>query len=276
MKLSAKKSKGKSAMKLFKRSSERRYRVAIAALCVLMIGTSTMGALAVEVPATDDPVSSEKTIVPAEAETDDGTLEEEPSVPVDEEIDQSEDHSIRDVHITAWKWVDEEEFLQEEEGKWYLALPGADGNDLTEDVLKEMLPTEIQAELSDGKEEKLPITWDFSALNEDAKKGSFCLKATISEDYELAEGVSELSVMVEAGGAEIYENYPGTRIPLTGDDNFEDHTVQGITPAGTTINLFDYDPKIGSSDDDRLPDVAKFEDYSNGINQGALLRLCHA
>ncbi len=46
--------------------------------------------------------------------------------------------------------------------------------------------------------------------------------------------------------------------------------MKGITPAGTTVNLFDYDFGI-TGDDDVLPNGAKFENYSNGINQDALL-----
>ncbi|MCI5957818.1 MAG: fibro-slime domain-containing protein, partial [Clostridiales bacterium] len=63
------------------------------------------------------------------------------------------------------------------------------------------------------------------------------------------------------------------RRPLTNTDNLADHQVQGITPAGTTVNLFDYDPQIGSDDNDVLPNGtdATFMNHSNGINQGALL-----
>ncbi|MDO4504999.1 MAG: fibro-slime domain-containing protein [bacterium] len=73
-------------------------------------------------------------------------------------------------------------------------------------------------------------------------------------------------------GAEVYDGkYPGARRALTNTDSLADHTVQGITPAGTTVNLFDYDPQIGNRDNDLLPDGAKFENYSKGINENALL-----
>ena len=58
------------------------------------------------------------------------------------------------------------------------------------------------------------------------------------------------------------------------DDSFwAGHQVHGITPAGTTVNLFDYDPEIGSNGNDVLPGGtdASFTNHSNGINDGALL-----
>ena len=49
--------------------------------------------------------------------------------------------------------------------------------------------------------------------------------------------------------------------------------MQGLTPAGTTVNLFDYNPQIGSEGNDVLPGGpdASFTNHSNGINAGALL-----
>lgn len=97
------------------------------------------------------------------------------------------------------------------------------------------------------------------------------MDAAIGEDYALAKDVDALYVLLEYGGAEVYAGtYPGKRRALTNTDNLADHTVKGITPAGTTVNLFDYDFGI-TGDNDVLPNGAKFEDHSNGINQGALL-----
>ena len=87
-----------------------------------------------------------------------------------------------------------------------------------------------------------------------------------------AKDVDALYVLLEYGGAEVYAaTYPGERRALTGTDKLADHTVKGITPAGTTVNLFDYDPPIGNRDNDVLPDGARFENYSKGINENALL-----
>ena len=167
--------------------------------------------------------------------------------------------------------MDEEEFLTEYDGEWYLSLPGAERDDLTEELLEEMLPKKLCVELSDGETEYLPITWDFSPLSDNSQE-YYRLDAAIGEDYALAKDVDALYVLLEYGGAEVYaRTYPGKRRALTDTDNLADHTVKGITPAGTTVNLFDYDPQIGNRDNDVLPDGAKFENYSNGINESALL-----
>lgn len=85
-------------------------------------------------------------------------------------------------------------------------------------------------------------------------------------------------MVIVFGDEEAYadKTYPGTRTALTdaqknSTDFWAGHQVHGITPAGTTVNLFDYDPEIGSDGNDVLPNGAKFEDYSNGINKDALL-----
>ena len=174
-----------------------------------------------------------------------------------------------ETYIIGWTWVDEEEFLTEYDGEWYLSLPGAERDDLTEELLEEMLPKKLCVELSDGETEYLPITWDFSPLSDNSQE-YYRLDAAIGEDYALAKDVDAPYVLLEYGGAEVYAEYPGERRALTGTDNLADHTVQGITPAGTTVNLFDYDFGI-TGDDDVLPDGAKFENYSKGINENALL-----
>ncbi len=101
------------------------------------------------------------------------------------------------------------------------------------------------------------------------------MKASI-DGYTLAEDVPAPAVTILFGGAEAYAEYPGSRTLLTQEQEADDgfwagHQVHGITPAGTTVNLFDYDPEIGSDGNDVLPDGAKFENYSNGINKDALL-----
>lgn len=178
-----------------------------------------------------------------------------------------------DNDIAAWEWVDEEEFLTEYEGEWYLSLPGATAEDLTEELLNGMLPQALAVTLGDGTTETLPVTWDMSVLWEtSATNGLYRLNAALPDEYRLKDGVKAPYVLLEYGGAEVYDGkYPGVRRALTNTDSLADHTVQGITPAGTTVNLFDYDPQIGNRDNDVLPDGAKFENYSKGINENALL-----
>ena len=54
----------------------------------------------------------------------------------------------------------------------------------------------------------------------------------------MADGVSGLSVTVQLGEAETYD----TTLPSgsVADAPFQDHLVNGVSPNGTTINLFDY------------------------------------
>ena len=135
-----------------------------------------------------------------------------------------------------------------------------------------MLPQALAVTLGDGTTETLPVTWDMSVLWEaSAANGLYRLNAALPDEYRLKDGVKAPYVLLEYSGAEVYDaKYPGVRRALTDTDNLADHTVQGITPAGTTVNLFDYDPQIGNRDNDVLPDGARFENYSKGINENAL------
>ena len=251
----------------------------------------------------DENVNQSESAEPSDTDTTEdvpGAAESES--PGDEDVNQSESADPSDVHIMAWTWVDEEEILTEYEGEWYLSLPGATEADLTEELLKSMLPGEVLATLSNGEEINLPLTWDLSSypdqptgaempaemesLDEaeqptedgagDAAAGAekiYRFDAAVEGDYSLAEDVLSPYVLFVFGGTELYAEYPGVRRLLTSNDNLAEHTVQGLTPAGTTVNLFDYDPQIGDGVNDVLPGGpdASFTNHSNGINAGALL-----
>lgn len=103
-----------------------------------------------------------------------------------------------ETYIIGWTWVDEEEFLTEYDGEWYLSLPGAERDDLTEELLEEMLPKKLCVELSDGETEYLPITWDLSPLS-DYSQEYYRLDAAIGEDYALAKDVDAPYVLLEYG-----------------------------------------------------------------------------
>lgn len=297
-----------------KRKSKIWRRMAGTALCVVLLSTNIVGVLAAEVP--DETSKTEISFTEEEIghspegasdletseqapESSGETGEEEPSTPSDADIAEDtpptessapptdedgelpENAEDLDVHVAAWTWVDDEKILTEYEGAWVLSLPGANKQDLTEELLLELLPKEIRATLSNGEEIILPLTWNLSSLADiaadpeenysDAAEKFYRFDAAVGGDYALADGALSPYVLFSFGGAEVYAaTYPGTRRPLDGTDNLANHTVQGITPAGTTVNLFDYDIGI-AGDDDVLPNGAKFEDYSNGINAGALL-----
>lgn len=292
MKLSTEKSKDNSVMKSKKRGTKFWCRIASMGLCVVLFGTNAVGVLATNVSATED-VSLDEGVVgqttESSGETDTGevskpsdtdTKEDVPGAaesesPGDEDVNQSESADPSDVHIMAWTWVDEEEILTEYEGEWYLSLPGATEADLTEELLKSMLPGEALATLSNGEKINLPLTWDLSSYPDQptGAEKSYRFDAAVEGDYSLAEDVLSPYVLFVFGGAELYVEYPGVRRPLTPSDNLAEHTVQGLTPAGTTVNLFDYNPQIGSEGNDVLPGGpdASFTNHSNGINAGALL-----
>lgn len=310
-------------------------RVISVALCAVLLSTNMVGVCAAEAQPPEDekpPVCICDILCGDEGNSACPVCAEDPAQCAAE----AQPPEPEETYIIGWTWVDEEEFLTEYDGEWYLSLPGANMQELTEEmlreILQEMLPKQIRATLANNTEKSddtqqpsdseqldgieqlneiqqpnvpeqsnepeqsygtqrpnapeqpkeealLDITWDFSALQEEpqvvdisenTQQVFYLLKASLGEDYALAKDVPPLEVRLDIGGAELYAEYPGTRRELTDDDKLADHTVQGITPAGTTVNLFDYDFGI-TSDDDVLPAGAKFEDYSNGINKDALL-----
>lgn len=150
--------------------------------------------------------------------------------------------------------------------------------------MEALLPKNMSVTLENGEKTSVLILWNEGRGVFSEKVGSplgdggdaYQVKASI-DGYTLAEDVPAPAVTILFGGAEAYAaTYPGSRTLLTQEQEADDgfwagHQVHGITPAGTTVNLFDYDPEIGSNGNDVLPDGAKFENYSNGINKDALL-----
>lgn len=319
MKLSKNRSKSNSVAGSYKRSSILWCRIASAVLCVALLSSNATGALTAEASMAESFATAEETAASTETEPESAAETEEAMPPikalpaetgaraaslaatedaspakgsafsVDKGDGQLELGDALNAHITAWTWVAEEELLTEYNGEWYLALPGADTQKLTvemlQEILPEILPMQISAVLSNGADQSneetlLDITWDFSALLEEPRvletpesepQAFYLLRAALGEGYALAEGTAPLEVWLNVGGSEVYVNYPGTRRPLNDSDNFADHQVKGITPAGTTINLFDYDNGVNNGGNDVLPVGAKFEDYSSLINENALL-----
>lgn len=110
--------------------------------------------------------------------------------------------------ISAWAWIDVEEYLDEETGG--LALPGASEEmpAYFVDVVT-FLPYEITATV-DGVEETLTIDWVCDNYPEDgAYEGEYTFTATLPEGYVLGEDVQALTVDVLLGGIKRY----ATEIP---------------------------------------------------------------
>lgn len=213
----------------------------------------------------------------------DETADSSASKSASQAADSQTDAQPSDTYITDWSWDDKDGVLVESDGTWYLALFVEDAKNVDEDDVEALLPKNMNVTLANGEKTSVPILWNGGGGVFSEKVGSplgdggdaYQVKASI-DGYTLAEDVPAPAVTILFGGAEAYAaTYPGSRTLLRQDQIADDsfwagHQVHGITPAGTTINLFDYDFGI-TGDNDVLPNGAKFEDYSNGINSNALL-----
>lgn len=140
--------------------------------------------------------------------------------------------------IVSWEWPDAQQILTESGGNWELALPGvSESNLVTRETLAHMLPDQITAVTDSGESLPLEISWDLTALPESgAWEGEYILVADLVDgDYALTENAAPMNVTLQLGGAETY----GTTLP-SGDVPFSEHLVNGVSPNGTTIDLFDY------------------------------------
>lgn len=161
--------------------------------------------------------------------------------------------------ITDWSWIDEDGILQENDGVWGIGVPGASEDDpLTQDALLEMLPKQINATLSDGSDVTIDLTWDLSAIPEEGVwSGDYTVSANVDGTYSVSEDVPALQVTVTAGGGENYAS----------EDNLANGRVEGISPQGTTINVFDY-----WQTDNAEPAGDYESDRDHGINKNTVLK----
>lgn len=189
------------------------------------------------------------------------------AAPVDDDSDSVQDAEQNDSaevadtkEIVEWTWVDEDGVLQQNGNVWGLGVPGAsEDNPLTQDALLEMLPKQIDAALADGSEVAVDLTWNLSAIPEEGVwSGDYTVTADVDVTYSLGVEVAPLSVEVEVGGGETYAS----------QENLNANTVEGESPQGTTINVFDY--WLSSQNDS---DQSNPENYLNrGINNGEVLK----
>lgn len=169
------------------------------------------------------------------------------------------DETANAAMITDWSWIDEDGILQENDGVWGIGVPGASEDDpLTQDALLEMLPKQINATLSDGSDVTIDLTWDLSAIPEEGVwSGDYTVSANVDGTYSVSEDVPALQVTVTAGGGENYAS----------EDNLANGRVEGISPQGTTINVFDY-----WQTDDAEPAGDYELDRDRGINKNTVLK----
>lgn len=168
--------------------------------------------------------------------------------------------------VRAWAWVDPLGALTQAEQGWVLALPGVGPEQpLTRDAAASLLPAQINATLQNGQPASLALTWDLSAIPEaGAAAGEYPVLASLADPtYALPQG-DALSITIQAGGAQTY----ALEMP-SGEPLYADHIVQGISPLGTTIHLFDYWIEGQTAADNG---INKQDDFlSKGINNNHAL-----
>ncbi|MEE0767561.1 MAG: SpaA isopeptide-forming pilin-related protein, partial [Christensenellales bacterium] len=168
--------------------------------------------------------------------------------------------------VRAWAWVDPLGALTQAEQGWVLALPGVGPEQpLTRDAAASLLPAQINATLQNGQPASLALTWDLSAIPAaGAAAGEYPVLASLADPtYALPQG-DALSITIQAGGAQTY----ALKMP-SGEPLYADHIVQGISPLGTTIHLFDYWIEGQTAADNEVNHSTPF--LSKGINNGHAL-----
>lgn len=163
--------------------------------------------------------------------------------------------------VRTWDWVDPLGALTQAEQGWVLALPGVGPEQpLTRDAAASLLPAQINATLQNGQPASLALTWDLSAIPAaGAAAGEYPVLASLADPtYALPQG-DALSITIQAGGAQTY----ALEMP-TDEPPYADHIVQGISPLGTTIHLFDYWIEGQTTADNEVNHSTPF--LSEGIN----------
>ncbi|WP_158099075.1 Cna B-type domain-containing protein [Flavonifractor sp. An100] len=180
--------------------------------------------------------------------------------------------------VASWDWADEDGPLtRAEDGGWGLGLPGvSEDAPLTRGELEALLPGRIAAVTGTGESVGLDIIWDLSAIGEaGVSAGTYALTASLAEteeNYALSKDAAELAVTVELGGAQPLAD-GGLPLP-TGSISqapLQERLVQGISPNGTTINLFDYWIDGRTNRDDKNYGDYGDEFFKSGINNGHAL-----
>lgn len=165
--------------------------------------------------------------------------------------------------VVSWEWVDDQQLLTRLEDGWGMGLPGvSEDNPLTREAVAELLPGAITAMTHSGEEVTLEISWDLTALPEESiPDGDYSLTAALPEAYALTEEAAALTITLQIGGTETYY----TELP-EGEIPFQDKIVNGLSPNGTTINLFDYWITTKRTDEDNVGYTENNVDIF--INQG--------
>ena len=168
--------------------------------------------------------------------------------------------------VRAWDWVDPLGALTQAEQGWVLALPGVGPEQpLTRDAAASLLPAQINATLQNGQPASLDLSWDLSAIPAaGAAAGEYPVLASLADPTYALPQEDALSIILQAGGAQIL----AAQLP-SGEPLHPEHIVQGLSPLGTTIHLFDYWLDSQTAADNGINKQHDF--LSKGINNGHAL-----
>ena len=168
--------------------------------------------------------------------------------------------------VRAWDWVDPLGALTQAEQGWVSALPGVGPEQpLTRDAAASLLPAQINATLQNGQPASLALTWDLSAIPAaGAAAGEYPVLASLADPTYALPQEDALSIILQAGGAQIL----AAQLP-SGEPLHPEHIVQGLSPLGTTIHLFDYWLDSQTAADNGINKQHDF--LSKGINNGHAL-----
>ena len=177
--------------------------------------------------------------------------------------------------VVDWQWSDPQGFLtQEADGSWSMDMPGVSAsNPVSASALQSFLPTEIATRMDNDTMPALAIAWDLTAIPADgATSGDYLLQAYLADPtYALTDAAAPLQVTLRLGGAETY----ALEMP-SGDPPYPGHIVTGVSPAGTTINLFDYWLVEQTTEDNQNPSTDANDSstwlVNIGINDGHVLQ----
>ena len=164
--------------------------------------------------------------------------------------------------MTEWTWNSPELLVQNSDGWVPASVPAEPMN---RDTLAALLPGSITAVLGTGEHMDLELSWDLSALPEEGTwTDTRTVTGLLPQPYALtAEAAQPVLALEPDGTASIV---PMAALP-SGTPPYEDLWVNGLSPKGTTIHLFDYWLTEQTWADTQNPDWL----INKGINSGHAL-----